>query len=278
MNILKKLIPILCLLIVLVGISVLLYPSVSDYFNSKSQSKAVSRYFSEIIDTENTDIQDILKKANDYNRRLLYKQNRFEYTEEDTIEYKKLLKTGGDIIGVLAIEKLDVNLAIYHGTDEGVLQIGLGHMQGTSLPVGGLGTHSFITGHRGLPTSTLLSDLNKMAVDDTFVLYVLGETLTYQVYATETVEPQQVQALSIDQNADHCTLVTCTPYGVNTHRLLVHGQRVENAANAGWKALYTDAKWMDKFTTIGILMVPVIPFFAVYIIFQLRKIKREAKS
>ena len=172
------------------------------------------------------------------------------------------------------IDKIDVKLPIYHGTNENVLQIGLGHLPGTSLPVGGVGTHAFITGHRGLPSSTLLTDLDKMEPGDKFSLYVMGETLTYQVDNIQTVEPHEAEALDIDPNKDYCTLVTCTPYGINTHRLLVRGNRIENDSNAGWEAMYAEARLLDRIKVILGLIVVLTPVLIIYIIIKCRKVNK----
>ena len=270
----KHIIPILFILGLVIGFSVLLYPYVGDYLNSQRQTRVVARYYDDVANMEDGRTQELLGAAREYNRSLLRRSNRFNFTEAETERYKALLNNGRNVMGVLSIDKIDVSLPIYHGSDEGVLQVGLGHLQGTSLPVGGIGTHSFITGHRGLPSSTLLSDLNKMAEGDTFVLHVMGETLTYLVDDIQTVEPQEVNALSIDPSMDYCTLVTCTPYGINTHRLLVRGRRVENAVNIGWRDIYSEARRLDKVRMILIFMVPVMLALIILLIAKGRKINR----
>jgi sortase A len=272
----KKFTIIISLLILglLIGVSVLLYPTLADYVNSKSQSRVVARYVDDIAGMDDSKKQAMLEAARDYNQKLLYSENRFRFTDKDWSAYKQLLNTGRGVMGILAIDKINVKLAIYHGTDEGNLQIGLGHMQGTSLPVGGAGTHACITGHRGLPSSTLLSDLDRMAEGDTFVIYVMGEALTYRVDHIQTVEPHEVQSLGIDPDMDYCTLVTCTPYGVNTHRLLVRGQRTENALNAGWETVYADARRLDKAMTLLVFLIPVLPTLMIFVILQCRKIRK----
>jgi len=262
---------------VFITLSVLLYPTVSDYLNSRSQSRVVARYFDDVVHMDDEKPQRLLKAAREYNRKLLKNNYRFKFTEQETTEYRSLLNTGGDVMGVLVIDKINVKLPIYHGTDEGVLHAGVGHIQGSSLPVGGTGTHSFITGHRGLPSATLLSNLNKMAEGDIFILYVLGETLTYQVDQIQTVEPHEVETLAIDPDMDYCTLVTCTPYGVNSHRLLVRGQRVENADTADWNSIYAGAKRLDKLIIILIFTVPVLPVLIIYIMFKCVKIRKGGK-
>ena len=258
-----------------ITLSVLLYPFAARYLNSKTQTRVVTQYINDVQAIDDGSRQVILDAAHEYNRNLLCRARRFKFTEKEKAEYLEQLDAGRRVMGLLMIGKLDINLPIYHGTDEGVLQVGLGHMQGTSLPVGGVGTHAFITGHRGLPSSKLLSNLNKLVEGDTFALYILSETLTYQVDNIRTVSPDMVEALDIDPEQDFCTLVTCTPYGVNTHRLLVRGHRIDNLADAKWDSLYADAKYLDKSMVILLLMVPVLPIMAIVVIFICRKIRKR---
>lgn len=212
--------------IFLVGLSVLLYPAVSDYYNSLRHVRAVNQYFDVINNLSQQDCAEMLEAAHDYNERLLRKPNRFIMTEEENAEYRSLLNPEGlGVMGMLEIETINIRLPIYHGTDEGVLQVGLGHLEGSSLPVGGYGTHAVITGHRGLPSSTLLTNLDRMVIGDTFRIRVLNETLYYKVDQIKIVLPHETAELAIVSDADYCTLVTCTPIGINTHRLLVRGQR-----------------------------------------------------
>ena len=274
----KNIIVIALILGMVIGFSALLYPYVGDYLNAKRQTRVVARYFDDVAAMDDGNAQAFLEAAHAYNRSLLRKKNRFMFTDEDTAAYKKLLNTGHGVMGILAIDKIDVKLPIYHGTDRGVLQVGLGHMQGTSLPVGGAGTHAFVTGHRGVPSSMLLTDLDQMAEGDTFALYVLGETLTYQVDNIQTVEPHVVEALNIDPEMDYCTLVTCTPYGVNTHRLLVRGHRIETPASAGWESAYAGLRRLDKALVLVLFMVPALPALMIYVIFKCRKIRKGGRK
>jgi len=246
-------------LAILLTLGLLLYPSVSSYVNSLSQSRAVAHYFDDIASVSNEEAQRMLAEAREYNGELLTKSGRFNPSEEETARYHELLDAGRGVMGVLMIDKINVKLPMYHGTDEGVLQVGLGHMQGTSLPVGGPSTHAFITGHRGLPSSTLLTELDKMVEGDRFILYVLGETMTYEVDNIVTVLPHDVKELNITPGADYCTLVTCTPYGINSHRLLVRGTRVDNDVSPQWETIYSGAKRLDKFLTLAVFMIPLTP-------------------
>lgn len=216
----------------LVGLGVLFYPMIADYVNSRNQSRAVYSYYDEVAHISDEDVSGIIDAANAYNRTLLTKQNRFmPFTDEERAEYNALLSHNGkQIMGILDIDAIGVHLPIYHGTSEGVLQVGIGHMEGSSLPIGGLGTHSALSGHRGLPSSTLLTHLDKIIVGDTFTLHILKEVLTYQVDQILVTEPEDMSAMAIEEGKDYCTLVTCTPYGINSHRMLVRGHRVETVA------------------------------------------------
>jgi sortase A len=271
----KYIIGIAVALFIIIDLVIVLYPTIGNYFNDRNQSRAVALYLNEVAEIDDSKARSLLSAARDYNERLLQKQNRFDLNEAESEEYQRQLRTNRDVMGILAIDKLDVKLAIYHGTEEGTLQIGLGHIPGTSLPVGGDGTHSFITGHRGVPSSKLLTDLDKMSEGDLFVLYVMGETLTYQVDDIQTVEPHEMESVQIDMDKDYCTLVTCTPYGINSHRLLVRGHRVENMTVTEWDSLRTDAKWLDKFFIILIFLAPVLPVLIIYFIYRCNRIRKE---
>jgi len=220
---------IVIILIFLVGLSVMLYPLVSDYLNAQRQSRVVAQYFTDLEDLTQEDFNELFRVARDYNAALQHNNTRFVLTDADEEEYFSLLNPfGNGMMGILIIDKINVNLPIYHGTSEGVLQLGAGHFEGSSMPVGGAGTHTVISGHRGLPSSILLTDLDQMEIGDTFVLNILGEVLTYKIDQIIVVEPHEIEALAIDPEKDNATLVTCTPYGVNSHRMLVRGIRTAN--------------------------------------------------
>ena len=259
-------------------LSVLLYPIVANYVNSRSQSRIVSNYLDDVADMDDGNRQVILEAAYEYNRNLLYDTDRFNFTDKEMSKYRQQLNAGNGIMGVLNIEKIDVNLPIYHGTDEGVLQIGTGHLEGTSLPVGGKGTRSFLTGHRGLPSSKLLSDLDKMAKGNLFTIYIMGETITYMVDDIQTVLPSEVNDLKIFSDKDYCTLVTCTPYGINTHRLLVRGYRVENGSNNQLEMIYDGAKQLKKIIVVGIFMILGLPFLLIIAIIRCVKIYKKGRA
>lgn len=225
-----KLITAVLVLVLVAGLSLLLYPTVSDWWNAVHQSYAVNDYNSKVIAMDTSAYEKLLTEAEAYNLTLLGRDNdRFGMTDEEREEYEKILDVSGTgIMATMEIPKLDVKFPIYHGTSEGVLRIAVGHVEGSSLPVGGKGTHCALSGHRGLPSARLFTDLDKMEVGDSFRIRTLYETLTYEVDQITTVLPYEMDDLAIDENEDYCTLVTCTPYGINTHRLLVRGRRVEN--------------------------------------------------
>ena len=226
---LKKQLPnIIFGLIFVIGICVFLYPSVSNYINSKNQSRVITNY-QEALD--NIPEEDYTKYWNDaiaYNEALAQKTMSFTLSEEELAEYNSILDaTGTGVIGYIEIENIGVNLPIYHGTAESVLQVGIGHLEGTSFPTGTTSTHAVLSGHRGLPSSKLFSDLDQMIVGDTFLLHILNQTFAYQVDQINIVLPDESQDLAIQTDKEYVTLVTCTPYGVNTHRLLVRAKRVD---------------------------------------------------
>lgn len=222
---------IVLILIFLTGLSLLLYPTVSNCWNLLHQSRAIVEYSSQVEELDEELYEKIWEKAVQYNQDLADRPDRFEMTEEEKQEYERLLNVSGNgIMGYIEIPAIDCSLPVYHGTNEAVLQTSIGHLEGSSLPTGGKGTHCVVSGHRGLPSARLFTDLDKLKEGDLFILKVLDRTLTYEVDQILTVDPYDMEALEIDPQADYCTLVTCTPYGINTHRLLVRGHRVENRA------------------------------------------------
>ena len=224
-----KISTIVLILIFLVGLSLLLYPTVSDYWNSLHQSQAIVEYSRRVEEMDGELYEKLWNEAIEYNRVLADRSDRFEMTRADRQEYESLLNVSGNgIMGYIEVPAINCSLPIYHGTNEAVLQTSIGHLEGSSLPTGGAGTHCVVSGHRGLPSARLFTDLDKLTEGDIFILKVLDQTLTYEVYQILTVDPYDLSALAIDPQQDYCTLVTCTPYGINTHRLLVRGHRVEN--------------------------------------------------
>ncbi|SUB75143.1 class C sortase [Peptoniphilus indolicus] len=215
-------------IVILAGIVLLLYPTVSNWWNAKHQSIAIESYVSKVEKSDETEYIDILKEARKYNESLVDKSlDRLRLSKKELDKYNSMLKIeDSEIISVISIPKINLRLPIYHGTDEAVLQVAIGHIPGTSLPVGGKDTHSVISGHTGLTSAKLFTDIEKLLNGDTFTLNTLNETLIYEVDQVRVVLPQEVDDLNIDKGKDYVTLQTCTPYGVNTHRLLVRGSRI----------------------------------------------------
>ena len=226
----SRILSLLLILALLAGLSLLLYPTATDWWNSMHQSRAIASYVESVVELDETQYESVWQAAVEYNAGIPDEDTRFLPDEEEKALYETLLNVGGDgIMGYVEIPGIDVELPIYHGTNEEILQTAVGHIEGSSLPVGGEGTHSVISGHRGLPSARLFTDLDQLEPGDTFMLHVLNETLTYEVDEINTVLPDDISHLGLEDGEDLCTLVTCTPYGVNSHRLLVRGHRVENA-------------------------------------------------
>ena len=266
---------VILILVFLVGLSLLLYPSVSDYWNSFHQSRAIATYAEQVANIDNDIYARLWEDARAYNQTLVGKENRFQITDEERETYESLLNVGGNgIIGYIEIAKIGCSLPIYHGTDEGVLQIAVGHIEGTSLPTGGESTHCVVSGHRGLPSAKLFTDLDKLIPGDTFVLRVLDETLTYEVDQILIVEPQELAALEIEEGKDYCTLVTCTPYGINTHRLLVRGHRVANAEEAVQVRVTADAIQIEPVLVAPLVAVPMLLILLAALLVSTRKKRR----
>ena len=245
-----------------VGLGLLLYPTFSDWWNSFHQSRAVASYMEAVADMDKEDYDAILAEADAYNQRLAKIGAQWMMTDKQKAEYEKQLNVNATgIMGYISIPKIHVELPVYHGIDESILQIAIGHLEGTSLPVGGPSTHCSVSGHRGLPSARLFSDLDKMIEGDTFTLTVLNRTITYQVDQIRVVEPTDLSDLQIKKGKDLCTLVTCTPYGINTHRLLVRGHRVANAqgdALVTADAMQIEAIFIAPFFAIPILILLVL--------------------
>lgn len=265
---------IVLVLIFIVGLSLLLYPSLSDYWNSFHQSRAIATYAEAVADLDDVDYEKMWQEAEEYNEQLKNKTNRWTMTEEEEEEYNRILDVGGTgIMGYIEIPEIKVSLPIYHGTDEGVLQIAVGHIPGSSLPIGGIGTHSVVSGHRGLPSAKLFTNLDELKEGDIFMIRVLDETLTYEVDQIRIVEPDDLTSLEIDPEQDLCTLVTCTPYGVNTHRLLVRGHRIENLNDDSIRVT-ADAMQVDEMLVATAVAVPVLVILFVWIMVHDRKRKK----
>lgn len=267
-------------LLLLAGVSLLLYPSLSDYWNSMHQTRAIASYAETVSQLDTAQYDEMWKAAQDYNRSLAQRETAFALTGEQKAAYESLLDVSGlGVMGYIEIPEIDCSLPIYHGTEESVLQVAVGHLEWSSLPVGGEGTHCVLSGHRGLPSAKLFTNLDKLAVGDTFLLRVLDEVLTYEVDQILIVEPEQVDALGIMPGEDYCTLVTCTPYGINTHRLLVRGHRVENTPEAARMHVTADATQFDPLLVAPVLAIPVLLLLLMILLVPKRRRKsREDKN
>ena len=255
----KHLSTIVLLFILFIGLSLLLYPSVSDYWNSLHQTRAIATYAENVAKLDNNQYDRLWEDARAYNQALGLRSNPYYLSEEQKAEYERLLDVSGlGVMGYIEIPEIDVSLPIYHGTEESVLQIAVGHLEWTSLPVGGESTHCVLSGHRGLPSAKLFTNLDKLREGDTFLLRVLDEVLTYEVDQILIVEPQETQALQIVEGEDYCTLVTCTPYGVNTHRLLVRGHRIENLADSASVRVTADAVQIEPLLVAPVVAIPML--------------------
>lgn len=224
----KHISTIFIILIFLVGLGFISYPTVSNLWNQAHQSRAIATYSKQVEKLDDSENKKMLKAARKYNKSLLKKSDHWKFSKKDKKKYESLLDVSGTgIMGYIEVPKIDCSLPIYHGTDEGALQIAIGHLEGSSLPVGGKSTHCVLSGHRGLPSARLFTDLDQMEEGDIFILNILGRKLAYEVDQIKVVLPEEMSDLEIEEGKDLCTLVTCTPYGINTHRLLVRGHRTE---------------------------------------------------
>lgn len=257
--------------IFVLGLGLLTYPAFADYWNSFHQSRAILSYASEVSDMTPEEYAAIIAEAKEYNRALAETGVKWMLTDEERAEYESLLDySGRGIMGYIVIDKIKVMLPLYHGTEESILQTSIGHIEGTSLPVGALtydydekrvmdpedGAHIALSGHRGLPSARLFTDLDKLIDGDTFTLNILNESYTYQVDQIRVVEPNDLSELQIVPGMDYCTLVTCTPYGINTHRLLVRGHRVANPQ--GDMPVVADALQIETMYVAPFIAVPIV--------------------
>ena len=271
---------IILILIFLVGLSVMLYPTVSDYINQKNQSRAVASYSEEVENLSDVDYQAYFDAADDYNRRLAETPDAF-YRPEEVSGYTDTLDVSGTgIMGYITISKIGVELPVYHGTSDGVLQVAAGHLEGSSLPVGGAGTHAVISAHRGLPSAKLFTNLDELEAGDTFTITVLDRVLTYEVDQISIVLPTETDLLQPVEGKDYVTLMTCTPYGINTHRLLVRGKRIENAENQKHIRVTADALRIEPIIVAPALAVPMLLVMLVVMLAvpHLRKRKNQREE
>ena len=257
----------LLVLILLTGLSLLLYPTVSDYWNSFHQTRAIATYAENVAIMDQDQYDEIWAAAKAYNASLAERDNAFLLSDEQKEEYTRLLDVSGlGIMGYIEIPEIDVSLPIYHGTEESVLQIAVGHLEWSSLPVGGESTHCVLSGHRGLPSAKLFTNLDKLTEGDTFMLRVLDEVLTYEVDQILIVEPQETEPLRIEEGKDYCTLVTCTPYGINSHRLLVRGHRIDNLETSDAVRITADAIQIEPLLVAPFAALPLLAVLLVILL------------
>lgn len=260
--------------LLLAGIALLLYPTFSNYWNSLHQTKAITNYATAVADLDDAQYQDILADARDYNTTLRGQSNRYILSSQQAEAYAAQLNVSGTgVMGYIEIPTLKVSLPIYHGTEDTVLQVAIGHIAGSSLPVGGKGTHCVLSGHRGLPSAKLFTNLDQLAEGDVFMLRVLDELLTYEVDQIRIVLPDEMEELEIDEDADYCTLVTCTPYGINTHRLLVRGHRIANSTDARSVRVTADAMQIEPLLVAPAVAAPVLLLLLVALLLPRRRRK-----
>ncbi len=253
----NKLINIFLILALVAGLSLLLYPTVSDYWNSLHASQAVASYDQAVKSMDEDKYDELLQRAGQYNRDLFLRGTLFALTDEEREDYNSQLDIDGSgVMGYIEIPTIKVSLPIYHGTSDDVLQVAVGHLEWSSLPVGGESTHCVLSGHRGLPSAKLFTNLDQLTEGDLFVIRTLDEVLTYEVDRILIVLPSELQALAAEEGKDLCTLVTCTPYGVNSHRMLVRGHRVDNQSEA--VRLTADAIRIDPLLVAPIAAIPLL--------------------
>ncbi len=256
-----------------IGLSVLLYPSISSYWNSKTQSEVIVDYEAMLANFKPEDHTAVFEAADEYNRQLAALPDPLrDYRQLEN--YHQILNVSGTgMIGYVSIPKISQELPVYHGTSDAVLSIAVGHFEGTSLPTGGKNTHSVVSAHRGLPSAVLFTHLDRMEVGDTFHFTILDRVITYEVDQIRIVEPHDVSLIQIDENGDYCTLLTCTPYGINTQRLLVRGRRIDSAQK---KQIYisNEAYRVDTLIVTPIVALPIIAVLLVYVMFA--PVKKES--
>ena len=268
----KHLSTIVLVILLLIGLSLLLYPTVSDYWNSFHQTRAIATYAENVAALDNASYDAIWDAARQYNRNLCSRSNSFLRSEEQKAEYESLLDISGQgVMGYIEIPEIDVSLPIYHGTEDPVLQVAVGHLEWTSLPVGGESTHCVLSGHRGLPSAKLFTNLDQLEVGDTFTITVLDRTLTYEVDNISIVLPTETDSLKVSEGKDYITLMTCTPYGINTHRLLVRGRRITTPDKLKHIRVTSDAIKIEPILTAPIMALPLLLVLLFWLLFAPRK-------
>lgn len=264
----KNKVGIILVLMLLIGVSIMIYPAVSQYWNFKTQSRIVENYQNVINSFDEGEFDDYFLVAEKYNQELFDLNDPF-YDYDDISYYNDTLNVSGvGIMGYITIEKLNMELPIYHGTSSDILNVACGHVEGSSLPVGGSSTHCVLSAHRGLPRAKLFTDLDRMEKGDIFTLSILDRKLTYQVDRISVVNPDELEELEIAEGQDRCTLLTCTPYGINSHRLLVRGTRIENAKPAMY--VISDAYKIDSLVATPVVAAPILLMLLIWLLVKYR--------
>ena len=271
----KHLSTLLLVAVFLLGVCILLYPTASDYWNSLHQTRAIGAYEDALAGMTRRDYDVAFQQAEDYNRALAAldaPMSEYQSLSDAGMDYEEILNINGvGIMGYIDIDAIGVELPIYHGTSPDVLNVAVGHLEGSSLPIGGEGSHCVLSAHRGLPSARLFTDLDQLQEGDTFTITVLDRLLTYEIDQILIVEPEQVDALAITPGEDYCTLVTCTPYGINTHRLLVRGKRVENAREKAHVYVPADMVQIDPLVVTPAVAAPMLAILLVFLLVRYRK-------
>ena len=258
------------IIILIAGLSLMLYPTVSNKWNSYHQTRTLIRHAEAVAKLTPQECEKLRAAAVKYNESLRGDGSRWHPTEEDRKLYNSLLVFDEtEIISSIEIPKIKVSLPVFHGTGKNVLQTAIGHLEGSSLPVGGKGTHCVLSGHRGLPSARLFTDLDKLVEGDTFILYTLDETLTYEIDQIRVLEPTDLSTLTIDPDMDYCTIFTCTPYGINTHRLMLRGHRIENEGNG--IMITAEALQVEELTVALVVGIPLLVIIFIIALFKDRK-------
>ena len=275
----KHFLTILIILFFTVGSSVLLYPSVSDYINTKHASKAISSYNDTMENTSDNVLEEIIAEAEAYNTRLKDDPSAFFIPERINGYLSALDLTGTGIMGYIDIDRINVELPLYHGVSQEVLQVGVGHLEGTSLPVGGKSTHCVLSGHRGLPSAKLFTDLDELEIGDEFTITVMKKRMTYRVDQIKTVLPTDTDDLQIIKGMDYCTLLTCTPYGINSHRLLVRGVRIADREEKTGIFIRNEAFRISPLIVAPIAAIPLLIATLIFIfIHDKHSVKKNNKN
>ena len=266
-------------IIFLIGLLLVLYPTASNFLSNREQKKVIREYSNIVNNMDKEEKETIYNEAVDYNKKI-YENGMIDYSNPDAVQgYNDILDVSGTgIMGYISIPKINVELPIYHGTSDGVLQVAVGHLEGSSLPVGGENTHCVLSGHRGLPSADLFTHLDRLNVHDIFTISVLDKTLVYEIDQIKVVAPGDTQYLQIEDGKDYCTLLTCTPYGINTHRLLVRGVRVADSDDKNNIYVYADAYKIDTKTVTVLMAVPLTLLLLLGMVVHIRRNKKRKQE